>query len=109
MEASSSSWGGGSVGTTELEDGSVTNVKLAGGITNDKLAGSITTDKLAGVAIAQGEREPPLLLLPKPILELSLVPLVDNSWGRCCARMYRCQSKIIDDSWTSILMVMCDY
>lgn len=46
--------GGGSVGTTELEDGSVTNVKLAGGITNDKLAGSITTDKLAGVAIAQG-------------------------------------------------------
>ena len=37
--------GGGSVGTTELEDGSVTNVKLAGGI---------TSDKLAGVAIAQG-------------------------------------------------------
>lgn len=46
--------GGGSVGTTELVDGSVTNVKLAGGITNAKLAGGITSDKLAGVAIAQG-------------------------------------------------------
>jgi hypothetical protein len=48
LKASSDEISPQAVETLELEDGSVTNDKLAGGITNDKLAGSITNANLAG-------------------------------------------------------------
>lgn len=45
-------FGSGSLGTSLLADGSVTNAKLAGSISDDKLAGSIPGSKLSNGAIA---------------------------------------------------------